>query len=232
VGPILGFASDVRTSCFLRESKSDDGGVTAMTQEPSQISFVCESCQERVTVDEARRLLGECRRCQGQSWTLVVSYTDEVFEGSLPGLLATTVLGGGWHETKTYSNHTVLEGVSAEVVQVLTEEPSLTASRVADYVRLREQLDLREQGARPCGICKVLYVPTESKPWTQQGYCSELCASRGGVNTARPLEASAERRHVSTIAVVCPHGHEFEVLAMFKGCTRPCTECGAKTPVP
>jgi hypothetical protein len=203
-----------------------------MAREPSQISFVCESCQKRATVDQARRCLGECPRCQSQSWTLVVNYTDEVLEGSMPGLLAASVLGVGSHETKTYSNETVLDGVSAEVVQVLTEEPSLAASRVADYVRLREQLDLREKGARPCEICKVLYVPTESKPWTQQGYCSQLCASRGGVSAARPLEEPTKKRHVSTITVVCPHGHEFEVLAMFSGCTRPCTECGAKTRVP
>ena len=204
-----------------------------MARRPSEIRFVCESCRRPAKVGDIRRWSEQCRYCQGRSWQLLVNYTDTQVEASILGLLSSLIFGVGEPTRKTYTNQVVVDSVSAEVAQFLTEKRRLVASRVVEYIRLREQQELLDRGARACRICNGVCVPAEDKPWTQEGYCSRSCAARDGFEESPLFEPSTDNRHAApTITVVCPNGHAFEVLASFSGCMRPCPDCGAKTPVP
>jgi hypothetical protein len=204
-----------------------------MAQTPSNIAFVCESCQRPAKARQVRRSLGQCPRCRGESWKLVVKYTDVDVALTAFGWATLITLGFAWNRVNKTSNQMAVDGVSAEVAAVLTENRSLVASRVVEYVRLRDQQSLRARGGQLCQVCEVLYVPADDKPWMQQGCCSKSCAAKAGWNASPNEERPNQRRASSpTIAVVCPQGHEFEVLATFSGCVRPCLSCGAKTRVP
>ncbi len=207
--------------------------VFRMPRKPSQIGFVCESCKKAAKARQIRRWLGQCRRCQAQSWTLLVSYTDTEVDTSALGLLTSPLFG---HKKNTYTNQTAVNGLSARIAQYLTETKSLVASRVVDVLHRLELQSLHDRGAQSCRICDALYVPAEQKPWTQQGYCSKSCAAHSGPTETPIFEESTDdtptHRVASTVKVICTNGHEFQVLASFSGCIRVCPDCAAKTPIP
>ena len=204
-----------------------------MPRAPSQIGFICESCDRPATVRQMRRWVGECRHCRGRSWTLYANYTDTEVETSVAGLAAAMTIGIGWQTVRTSTNQTMVHGVAARVVQWLTEDRSLVAARVVAYIRMREQQALRDRGAQSCKVCDIIYMPAQDKPWTLAGYCSKSCAARGDLETPPIFQEVGEKhQEVPTMMVTCPNGHTFYVPASFSGCLRKCTYCGAKTPVP
>jgi hypothetical protein len=205
-----------------------------MPRKPSHIVFVCEACRRQASPRNLRSWSGRCQRCKSDaSWTLVVNYTESDTELSLLGTLSTMIFGLGWFSTKAYTNQMTASGISADVARYLTEKRSLVAPRVVEYIRLREQQNLQQRGAQSCKVCDARYVPSDEKPWSQEGYCSKVCATKDGAAFTVETDTSPGRKpRAHTIAVVCPQGHAFEVLESFAGCIRPCTECGAKTAVP
>ncbi|MFT5525490.1 MAG: hypothetical protein ACI9HK_003458 [Pirellulaceae bacterium] len=205
-----------------------------MPRKPSKIFFVCETCGGQATTHDVRTRLGRCGHCaESGSWTIVVSYSETSNELSILGTLSLLAFGVGWRKSSTATNHTTAGGISPDVAQYLTEDRRLLYSRVVEYMRLRGKQELVQQGTLPCRVCDVEYITLDSKPWTQDGYCSKLCAARDGANSpANVAEVSGGQERIPAIKVVCPNGHYFEVLASFSGCRRPCTECGEKTSVP
>jgi hypothetical protein len=152
-----------------------------MPRAPSQILFVCESCQQQVDPRQLRRSSGRCDRFSGQgSWTLLVRYTDTETDVSMSllGSLSLAFFGIGWQTVNNYTNQMAVGGVSADVAQYLTESPSLVAHRVVEYVRLCDQQDLKQRGAQACKGCGAMYVPSDDKVWTELGYCSKMCAAK------------------------------------------------------
>lgn len=204
-----------------------------MARAPSQIGFTCESCGRDASVRQIRRWRGECGRCQEQSWLLYANYSDTTVKGSSIGVFSWLTLGIGWYSMEKVTNQTAAEGVSAEIARELTEDRSLLAARVVEYLRFREQEKLRARGAKSCRNCGILYVPLSEKPWTHGGYCTKSCAAEDGVSPSPSLQGPQEKlTRVPMIPVVCSNGHEFEVLASFSGCRRPCNFCGVKVDVP
>lgn len=209
-----------------------------MPVRPSQIDFVCESCREFAKPRHVRRYNGRCRYCHGQSWTLLVHYRFTEVRRSPMGMLSAFTFGIGWYTANTVTNQSVVPGVPAETARWLTERRWRIKTRVVQHVREYEQNKLRELGAKPCGACGILYVPSPDKPWTQGGYCSKSCAANDAADISAAIVAPANglstngRPRMPTLSVVCPNGHRFDVLASFSGCVRPCVNCGAKTLVP
>jgi hypothetical protein len=201
-----------------------------MSQAPSEICFVCEACQKPATARHVRRWSGLCRHCQGQSWSLIVSYTHAEAEPSAAGLLASATIGVGFSKVTTTTNQTVVDGVSSKIAHALTEKRSQVAVRVVQYLRLRDQQNMRDRGAISCQMCDALYIPTDEKTWSRQGFCSKSCAAKGDADPV--FETTEKPARVPMISVVCPNGHQFEVFASFSGCIRPCPDCRAKTHVP
>lgn len=216
-------------------------------REPTQIFFVCEGCQKRVKPRVIRRWAGHCRKCESESWTLLVNYSETAYGYSILGLLSGLFYSRGWFNSTTHTNQVSAAGITSDVAQKLTGQPSLVAFQVTQHLRKQETQELHDRGAQPCQTCRTLYVPVAGKPWTEQGFCSKSCAVQGGVEiSALNLESSSESsgepaqnesqtsgsQPSFTTTVKCPNGHEFEVMVSFSGLMRPCSECGAKTRVP
>jgi len=164
---------------------------------------------------------------------LVVNYTEPDMDFSLLGSFAVVAKGLKWKNKNFYTNQVTIPGISADDAQHLTEIPSLISERVSEFLRNHEQQALLERGAQCCKMCDALFVPSDGKVWEQRGYCSKMCGMRDGLLLAIEVEPSEKRPQESPkVQAVCANGHQFEVLAAFSGCRRPCTECGAKTSIP
>lgn len=195
---------------------------------PSKVSFACESCGWKPWNGQLYRRRAVCKRCQDRSWALTASYTEREVSIGLLGLLTT----GRYFAVDEYTNQITLEKVNPNVVIELLEDRRLMLQRVSAYVTLREQERLRERGAIVCKACGALFVPAESKTWNEHGYCSKACAAEDDLVAFQPAGETKVVQQRVTVRVTCPAGHEFEQLASFSGCLRPCPECGAKCHVP
>ncbi len=207
-----------------------------MPKEPTQIFFDCDGCRKRVTPRVIRRWAGICRKCESESWTLCANYSETSYGCSIFGLLAWFLFDRGWSNSTTHTTQVASQGITPEIAQKLTGEPSLVRFQVTQFLHQKELQELHTKGAQNCQVCNSLFVPVAEKSWTAQGFCSNACAAQDGfeVVAADSSEETPETENQPsfTTTVECPNGHKFEVMVSFSGMLRPCAECGAKTRVP
>jgi hypothetical protein len=157
-------------------------------QVPKVVLFVCESCQGHYSADYVREHEGICAHCQGESWTLEVSFIEQKlnYSFSLLWLVAAVLAGFGWHPfLKTERLDMTFPKVSGPDAFTICQVPFREQYRVLEYIKYRQQLDADEQrqkmidrGGQTCSHCGTLFVPREDKPWSQAGFCSKLCHSQ------------------------------------------------------
>lgn len=199
---------------------------------PSSVSFTCERCGWKPWLQQLCRRLGKCKRCHGETWSLTASYTD--YEVSIGWWALFT--RWAWYARKKFSNEITVANVNADEATDLVENRRLLKRRVSEFLSVRERERLLERGAITCKACDALFVPAAGKPWNEQGYCSKACAAEEGLVVFDQRISTAENESVDrgrlTLHIVCPTGHDFDVLASFSGCVRSCPICGAKCQVP
>jgi len=204
-----------------------------MTRLPNKIGFFCGECGCGYNLSQVRESLPECRQCGADAWTIVIVYQDVTAETSGASILSGLTTGFSWTSTTTHSNEKRFENVPSQVVQFIVDDDSLIGVRIDGYARRYEQQKMLDRGGRTCEECGQLFVPSENKSWTQQGYCSKSCAARAGaeLEAAEPDSVSKFPK-VKQATAVCENGHEFSVPVTYSGCLRPCPVCKSKTPIP
>ncbi len=206
---------------------------------PDNIEFFCERCQLAADAAQVRANLGKCNRCLGESWTLQACFTDIWRETTAEDACATALfapltlplspLVGDLlvipFSTKMKSTTgRSAGGVSAETALNLTTDPSLVEPRVLTYLRLREQQDFLDNGARFCQACGGLYIPSREKPWTMEGCCSKACAST--CPPASAVNESASPQSSRLFKASCHHcGQRVSYEMEAKGQKMACPTC-------
>lgn len=120
---------------------------------------------------------GICSACGGDSWVVSVVFGESSVDllESAAGMALAATAGVGFVQNSTSTNRTDYSDISSEVVAKLNESPSERMKRVAAFAATMERERLRQQGARECASCGVLFVPTPDKPWSEKGFCSRMC---------------------------------------------------------
>lgn len=221
-----------------------------MPKAPNLVIFRCESCGRAINTDARMgnhllpwkrklpiELNGFCRSCGGDSWTISVLYAQSGFDPDesalLIGLSAATHVR--FVEPTTSLSQADYPHVCAAIVAKLNEVPSERMKRVAAFATTREREQLKERGARECGRCGTLFVPTPGKAWSEKGFCSKMCCvEKEGAFACSAPDDAADRKPTqsNTISVTCGAGHHYDVPISFSGLVRPCPQCGLKTAVP
>jgi hypothetical protein len=217
---------------------------------PSHAIFCCESCGKQLVTDERmgnhlipwKRLLaiepnGSCSACHGTSWTLSVIYleTSADIGPTMVGLGLGAVTGIGFTQSTTASNQMNYPNIPAAVVAKFNDDPRSRMHRISEFVTSIDRQRAIDGGAKECISCGMLYAPAAGKVWTRKGYCSKSCFVESEPDSSEgktPPSSTVGSAFRPTIQVKCKEGHQFEILASFRGTVRPCPKCGIKTRVP
>jgi len=166
---------------------------------------------------------------------VIYSQTSADLGPSMAGLGLFAATGIGFTQSTTASNQISYPNITAAVVAGFNDDPRSRMQRISEFVSSMERQRAIDAGAKECISCGMLFAPAAGKVWTLEGYCSKACfvetepdRSEGKTMPSSTLGSPFR----PTIQVKCQAGHEFEILASFRGTVRPCPKCGIKTRVP
>jgi hypothetical protein len=167
--------------------------------------------------------------------TLVYAQESSDIAATIAGLGLEAATGFGFMQSTTASNQVSYLNIAADIVAKLNADPRSRMRRISELAISIQRQRAMDEGAEECATCGMLFAPVAGKPWTLEGYCSKSCyvqneEDSSGDNTLAATPVGSGFR--PTLKVRCQEGHQFEVLASFRGTLRPCPHCGTKTRVP
>lgn len=210
---------------------------------PQVTRFTCEKCGKRLhTNHRSERSIfrfrnrlavnpnGSCKACQGELWTMSLLFLEQraETEGSLLNFFTKSLFGVAVEKTTMGANVISYEHIPARVVASLNERPRQRTQRITELASILERQELAEHGAKTCPTCSVKFVPHQDKPWTLNGYCTRVCDPDQAESYQHGAGGTLTSQR-ALITAVCPAGHTFEIATSFRGLTRSCPQCGAKT---
>jgi hypothetical protein len=239
-----------------------------MSDKPISIKIRCQGCDVQFTPKQLVSARGICVNCPQANWHVQAEYLIHENKGSPVaakiglnaiglGLLATTgtgfVVGLGGIENNTATGATSIANiydVSGTELLAVCDPVKTAMTQLAEFVRQREQEIQRsrilERGGSHCLSCKILFVPSPSKPWTMVGTCSRSCCAalhgeqdyslvESAVNAATAKEKATTEQSTKDKAFVqvrCTCGVIVQLAKMYQGTFRKCPCCQSKILVP